>query len=154
MIREILKFGHPALYKRCLPIHPNGDAAQIADDLVDTLLDTSNGIGLAAPQIGHLFRVIAVWPGRKGTPRIMINPEIVSAKGQSSFKEACLSYPGVEAVVPRFKRVTVRYLNYRGIEVFQKARGMESIVIQHEVDHLDGVCHVGVFWKMKSGVKV
>ena len=102
----------------------------------------SEGIGLAAPQVGVNQRVIVVdvtpyQPDQE--PFALINPEIVAAEGEVESTEGCLSVPGLLETVTRKEKVTVRGVNERGEEVEIEAEGMLAICLQHEIDHLNGM---------------
>lgn len=111
-----------------------------------------NGVGLAAPQIGVLKRVIFIWQGQSGYGFYLINPEIVAASDMKvSAREGCLSYPGLETFVARHEWIRVKFFlradRELNTEFTQEYRGMEARIVQHEIDHLDGICKVGDAWK-------
>lgn len=96
---------------------------------------------MAAPQVGLLQRIIAVDTTRsqaEGISLIMFNPKIISSEGRKKTTEGCLSLPGRSIVVKRSKRIKVRYQNIEGEELVQEFRNLQAIVIQHEIDHLNG----------------
>lgn len=117
-------------------------------DLVDPMLrqlveemheamDYYNGIGLAAPQVGISKRIlVAKFPG---ADYVYINPEIVEANGKQKGKEGCLSFPGLFLPVNRSQTITVKYKNIYGFEQTQQYSGLPAVVIQHEIDHLNGI---------------
>lgn len=122
-------------------------AVEAVDDgvreLVQTMFDTlyhSGGIGLAAPQIGVLRRVIVLDLGRDGArrPYACINPEIVKSRGEVASNEGCLSIPGQRLGVPRAKSVDVRFLDEHGRPQRVRADGLMAACFQHEIDHLNG----------------
>lgn len=128
----------------------SGPLQQLIDDMFETMYN-ARGVGLAAPQIGRSIRlfvadidVMAEETGEpKQGPKVFINPEIVS-KGddQVSMEEGCLSIPDVKDNVTRAETVTVRYLNGFFKEQEETAEGWFSRVIQHEMDHLDGILFI------------
>jgi peptide deformylase len=142
--REILLYPHPALKSVCAPVAAPDDAARaVAADLIDTL-DASPGVGIAAPQIGSLLRVIVVDAGRNprhtGQGRFLLfNPKIVAREGEQLFREGCLSLPEYTANIRRAQVVCVRALDLAGEPVEIRAEGFEAVVFQHEIDHLDGI---------------
>lgn len=142
--REILLYPHPALKAICAPVvSVDGAARAVAADLVDTL-EASPGVGLAAPQIGELVRVIVVDAGRNprhtGQGRLVLfNPRIVAHEGEQFFREGCLSLPDYTANIRRARWVRVCALDLAGEPVQIEAEGFEAVVFQHEIDHLDGV---------------
>jgi peptide deformylase len=106
------------------------------------------GVGLAAPQLGVLKRVIVIdcslsqRPCRNHGRICMVNPEIISASGEVLGREGCLSVPEWVATVPRAKTITVAYQNVLGENQTLEASGFEARVIQHEIDHLDGILFI------------
>jgi peptide deformylase len=98
----------------------------------------ANGIGLAAPQIGHNLRICVI--EIDGVVRCFINPKITSfSREKILFEEGCLSLPGEFFAIERSEHVTVRSLDETGAEAKLKARGLLAICLQHELDHLDGI---------------
>lgn len=114
---------------------------RLAQDMLDTMY-ANNGVGLAAPQVGHSKRMMVIDvagedEGRK--PIVFINPEIVKAEGEMTGTEGCLSFPNVFFEVKRFSNITVKYQNLSGKEVKLTAENnLLCRAIQHELDHLDG----------------
>jgi len=124
--------------KVCREVGPEEDVVQFAADMVELML-AQRGVGLAANQDGDDRRIIAVnVPGwHRG---VFINPRITKrCCGTVNSPEGCLSFPGRKAVVPRDKQVTFEALQLDGTPFKQKLRGLAAIVVQHEIDHLDGV---------------
>jgi len=101
------------------------------------LMISSQGIGLAAPQVGVARRIITVHVGDGFL--YLINPVIVKREGRARMEEGCLSCPGISAVVDRDERILVRGLDLDGNEVTIEAEGLKARVLQHEIDHLEGV---------------
>lgn len=101
----------------------------------------NNGIGIAAPQVGVSKRIIIV--DNKGKDWILINPEIVwESDALVDFEEGCLSVPGVFDNVKRPESIKIKYRNAKGKPIFEKVDGLLSRIVQHEIDHLDGVLFV------------
>lgn len=130
------------------------------DDMLETMYD-SNGIGLAANQVGLLNRVLVMdldWRGEEGTrkegnPIFMANPEIIWASEEiSSMEEGCLSVPGHYAAVERPAQVRVKYLGYDGKLAELEAVGLLSHCVQHEMDHLDGLLFVDHISRLKRNM--
>lgn len=139
-VYNIVTLPDPILREKSSPVKnitPN--IHKLLDNMADTMYDAP-GVGLAAPQIGVLKRVIVVDIG-EGLIE-MINPEIISGTGKIIDVEGCLSVPGVQGEVPRWAAVTVRGLDRYGKEREIKAENLLARVLQHEIDHLDGVIFI------------
>ncbi len=135
-IRKILTSEDPVLHKKCRAVETIDDRIlTLLDDMVDTLYD-SGGVGLAAPQVGVLRRVVVIDVG-DGLLEL-INPEIVKTSGKQTDGEGCLSYPGKFGTVTRPNRVTVRALDRTGNAFEISGEGLLARAFCHEVDHLDG----------------
>lgn len=145
MQRPILTYPEPFLATKSLPV---GGVDERIRDLVRDMFDTmyaANGIGLAAPQIGVGKRVIVadISPvEEQSRPLALVNPEIVRKEGQEEGMEGCLSVPGVEGTVCRAASVTVRGMNESGDPVTMEVSGLLARVLQHEIDHLDGILFI------------
>jgi peptide deformylase len=121
--------------------HLDGDLACLVRDLVDTLASVSYGRGLAAIQIGVPLRVFVTNMSGLGQDlRVFINPKIETLSGRATTRrEGCLSLPDHKAGVTRRNKVVIRATDHRGHDFVHVARGYEAAVIQHELDHLDGI---------------
>ena len=140
-IRNIRRGDDPVLRKKSLPITKVDSLVhKILEDMLDTMYD-SEGVGLAAPQVGIPKRLIVI-DTREEEPLALINPEIISTSGEEVSIEGCLSFPGKAGEVPRALEVTVHALNCRGEKICIKAQGLLARALQHEIDHLDGVLFV------------
>ncbi len=133
----------PILTQVCEPVKDGEDVSGIIRDMMHILVNSKTGVGLAAPQAGHLKRIILV--KRSDTAyKAMINPKIHEFKGTMlPGNEGCLSYPGVTKEIARYGIIYMTYLNEDG-----KARkggfyNFTARIVQHEIDHLDGKCKVG-----------
>ncbi|MDF2715013.1 MAG: peptide deformylase [Paenibacillus sp.] len=138
-IRIIVKDPDPVLREKAKPvpkITPN--IHKLLDDMADTMYD-AEGVGLAAPQIGILKRVIVVDVGDDNGLIELINPEIVSKEGEQLGPEGCLSIPGLRGDVNRAMKVTVKGLDRNGDEIVITGSELLARAFQHEVDHLNGV---------------
>ena len=136
----------PRLKKLCAPVEQVDDEIRrLMDDMLETMYDAP-GIGLAAPQVGVLKRIIVVDAAPKEgprEPRQMINPEFVWLSDEdASYEEGCLSLPEHYAEVERPAAIKVRYLDRDGEPQELEAEGLLATCIQHEMDHLDGVLFV------------
>jgi len=145
MIRPILTVPDPLLKQKSAPVTIiTDDIIQLAKDMAETMYDAP-GVGLAAPQIGVLQRVIVIDVAAKDEPRQLItaiNPVIIQGEDEVFEEEGCLSVPDFSANVKRHKRVVVKGLNLDGQERIWHADDLLAIAFQHEIDHLDGILFV------------
>lgn len=142
-VLEVLIYPEENLAKVCAPVEKIDDELNaFIDDMFDTMYE-HEGIGLAAPQVNVLSRVITIdIEGDKQNQLVLINPEIIASSGETGIEEGCLSIPGCRALVPRKEKLTVKALNRKGEEFTLEADGLLAICIQHEIDHLNGVLFV------------
>lgn len=139
-IRKIVEIGDEKLRKQCKPVEKFDLRLKILlKDMADTMYK-ANGVGLAAPQVGILRRVVVVDVG-DGLIE-MINPEIIHTEGEQTGAEGCLSVPGRSGVVTRPNIVTVRYQDRDGVEYEATAEEFLARAFCHEIDHLDGTLYV------------
>jgi peptide deformylase len=137
----------PRLRQKSEPIAAIDDTVRkLAADMWETMLADDSGVGLAAPQVGVPKRLVVVHlpPGLDDPddPEIrltLVNPEIQRAGGQQVGPEGCLSFPELYGEVPRYMSVTVRARDLDGHDLKLKTRGYLARVLQHEIDHLDGI---------------
>jgi peptide deformylase len=133
----IRTFGDPVLKQRAREVEElDGALARLVDTMYETMYEAS-GVGLAAPQVGVQRRIFTYDVGEG--PDVLVNPEIVASSGDWSFEEGCLSIPGLAFEIVRPKVVTVRGLDLEGNEKLFEADEYLGRVMQHELDHLDGV---------------
>lgn len=136
-IRNIILEGEPILYKKCREVENFDDRLSILiDDMIDTMKN-SKGVGLAAPQVGILKRVMVIDVG-DGVIEL-VNPEIIESSGEQKEEEGCLSCPGFYAKTLRPMYVTVRGKNRFGEEVKYIGAALKARAFCHEIDHLDGI---------------
>jgi peptide deformylase len=141
--RPILIHPDPRLKKVCDPVPDISDGLRaLADDMLETMYDAP-GIGLAAPQVGVLSRLIVLdcvkEEGATPQPMAMFNPEVVAASDElTSYEEGCLSIPEQYAEVTRPADVSVRWIDRDGNEHQQDFGGLWATCVQHEIDHLNG----------------
>ncbi len=136
-IVTVLDPGASVLRRRAAGV---GKVTREIQRLVETMLATlraANGLGLAAPQLGEPVRVIVVQVEDRTV--VLVDPEVLRSSGEETAVEACLSVPGMYGEVPRAAAVTVRGKNRRGRRITIEAEGLLARVLQHEIDHLDGV---------------
>ena len=114
---------------------------KLADDMIDTL-HHANGAGLAANQVGVLRRVIVIQLPDEEEPRVYINPEIIHKEGEREVEEGCLSVPGYKAIITRSVWLKAKGLDRTSKLVKLKADGLLAQVLEHEIDHLNGILYV------------
>lgn len=137
MVLRIRTEGSEILRKKARPITSvNRSIKRLAEDMLETMYK-ARGAGLAAPQIGRDIRLVVIDIGEG--PMMLVNPKLTSSAGNVVDVEACLSIPGVSGRVPRAERVCVESLDIDGKTQLLEAEGFLARVMQHEIDHLDGV---------------
>ena len=143
--------GHPVLRERAKPVSQfnTPELASLLTDMLDTM-QALDGAGLAAPQIGVSLRVVIFavesnprYPDVEAIPQtILLNPEIIPLSQEQEFGwEGCLSIPGMRGLVPRYQHVRYRGYNQYGDILEREVHGFHARVVQHEVDHLDGILY-------------
>lgn len=156
---EIYKYPAEVLLKKALPVETiDDDVKQLVKDMGETMFHAP-GVGLAAPQVGQSKRIIVYNPNAANPDKeesqeknnkeeekefkALINPEIIASSGCIiSENEACLSVPDYNSDVKRFETVTVRALNIEGKKLEFDAHGLLAVIMQHEIDHLDGILYI------------
>lgn len=138
-LREIRIDGDPILRKKSREVTEITDRIKLLlDDMVETMYH-AEGVGLAAPQVGILRRIIVIDIGEG--PMKIINPEIIEEDGEVTGIEGCLSVPGKSGDVARPEKIKVKYLDVDGNEKTIDAEGPLARVFCHEIDHLDGILY-------------
>lgn len=138
-LREIRLDGDPLLRKTSKEVTEiNERIKTLLDDMVETMIH-ANGVGLAAPQVGILRRVIVVDIG--DGPLKVINPVIVEEDGKLTDIEGCLSVPGLSGTVERPETIKVKFIDENGVGKLIQAQGLMARVFCHEIDHLDGILY-------------
>ncbi len=147
-VLTIRQFPDAILKEKSIPVErlTSGISAMI-DDLVETMRGSPGGVGIAAPQVGILLRIVAVDVSkhRRGSQEenhgllVLVNPEILAKGGKQLVREGCMSVPDYTANVQRAQWVLVDALDREGKHVILESVGFEAVAIQHEVDHLDGI---------------
>ena len=141
-IREILQIPHPVLRQRARKVRAlNEDVLRLAYDMVDTMRD-ANGIGLAANQVGELWRVIVIQLPEEDEARIYVNPEITIREGERRVEEGCLSIAGYKGMVTRSVWIRFRAMDHTSKVVKLRAEDTLSQALEHEVDHLNGILYI------------
>ncbi len=137
---KILTDGNPILRKKARSVAKvMPEIKKLIDDMEETMR-LAPGVGLAAPQVGISQRIIIADVGQGLV--VLVNPKIQKKSGKCMFYEGCLSVPGVEGQVERSEKVLVKGLDKSGDPVCIEAEGYLAVVLQHEIDHLDGVLFV------------
>lgn len=150
-VKEVLKMGHPLLRQVAEPVSEfnTPELEALITDMLDTM-QALDGAGLAAPQIGVSQRVVIFevaanprYPDVESVPRtILINPVITPLdEEQETGWEGCLSVPGLRGLVPRYTRVRYSGVDEYGVAIEREVNGFHARVVQHEVDHLDGILY-------------
>ena len=139
MIREIVQVGDPVLREKCKPVTRfDGELAKLLDDMKETLRNAA-GAGLAAPQVGVPVRAVVVYV-EEGFFEL-VNPVLVSQKGEQTGPEGCLSVRGKAGTVTRPEKVKVVFSDRNGNRYSLVARGFFARAVCHELDHLDGILY-------------
>jgi peptide deformylase len=139
-LSQVVKFGDPVLRSAASPVTEFDDELVSEADRMIGLMRDAIGVGLAATQLGALRRMLVFQVGSEAEPTVLINPEIEwRSEDQATAEEGCLSLPGVIVDVERPLHVRATGVDVQGEPLSLEASGLEARVIQHEVDHLDGV---------------
>ncbi|MGB9910990.1 MAG: peptide deformylase [Microgenomates group bacterium] len=151
---KILTYPHPILRKKAKPVKEiNKEIKDFVKEMILFLRPSPRkftGVGLAAPQVGKLLRIIVVWSKRSRQFLPMINPQIIWKSKRTRLGipqspnpyEGCLSLPYVWGKVRRHNAIKVQYQTLSGATVVRKFKGFTAVVIQHEIDHLDGILFI------------
>jgi peptide deformylase len=152
MIRDILIHPDPRLKKPCEPVaEVTAELAQLASDMLETMYDAP-GVGLAAPQVGVMKRLLVMDCIKEGVPEpmVLINPQVIwASEDLSSYEEGCLSIPDQYAEVKRPALVKVRWMGLDGAEQERQFEGLWATCVQHEIDHLDGKLFIDYLGPLK-----
>ncbi|ERT13351.1 peptide deformylase [Photorhabdus temperata] len=136
---KILTIPDERLRQKCVEVANIEEIQGLIDDMLDTMYNTDNGIGLAAPQVGRKEAVVIIdISANRDQPLILVNPKIVEKERSVIGQEGCLSVPGYYADVERFEKVKVEALNRHGEAITVESEDFLAIVMQHEIDHLHG----------------
>jgi peptide deformylase len=142
-VMPVIKMDNPLLHRKAKKVSKIDDSIQkLIDDMVETMHDVG-GAGLAAPQVGVPLQVVVIQVPDEEDVITLINPEIVKTSEESEMMtEGCLSLPGYRAEVKRFTSVTVRARDRQGKLIRIKGEELLAQVLQHEVDHINGIVYV------------
>ena len=141
-LRNIVKKGDDVLTKMCRPVEKFDEKlCTLLDDMYETMED-ANGVGLAAPQVGLLRRIVVIDVGEGRLE--LINPEIIKTSGEQDGAEGCLSFPGEFGMVKRPMKVRAKFQDRNGEWYEIEAEELLARCIMHETDHLDGKLYVDI----------
>jgi peptide deformylase len=144
-VREVLRVPHPRLKETCRALDDPAEIERVARDLLDTMRSFGHCVGIAAPQIDELVRLVVVDVSEhpKATVSngelVLVNPVVTSSSGAKVGREGCLSIPDLTANVRRATEIVVEALAADGSAVSIETEGFEARCLLHEIDHLDGV---------------
>ena len=160
-VLELYEYPHPILEQKAEKVlKVDADIQKFLDDMLETMY-ASKGVGLAAPQVGVSKRIIVIDAEQKevdgeykrGNPMCLVNPEIVYKSEETIlFCEGCLSVPKQSADVERHYAIKVRYLDYNSKEQEIEAEDYLAVVLQHEIDHLDGILYIDRISRLKRNM--
>ncbi len=147
-ILEIKEYGEPVLREKSLTVKKvTPEISDFIRDMAETMY-TASGVGLSAPQVGVLKRIIVI-DGQEEGLIALINPKIVRREGEVNEEEGCLSFPDMYSKVKRSSRVTVEGLNQKGERIEITKEGLIARALQHEIDHLDGILFIDKIGRVK-----
>ena len=161
-VLPLREYPDPVLHQKCEAVHQIDDKLRLfLDDMLETMY-ADRGVGLAAPQVGVSKRMIVIDASqeedeeghhKKGNPMFLINPEIIYKSEETIFFcEGCLSLPGQSADVERHQKIKVRYQDKSGLEQQIEAEDYLAVVLQHEIDHLDGILYIDHLSRLKRNM--
>jgi len=167
VLLEIKKYPNPILRKKSEELKEITPEIKELVLAMTEIMEKNQGVGLAAPQVGELKRVIVVHPIKERSleeksekrPQIFINPEIIKKTKETEIdEEGCLSFPELFLKIKRAKEVEIEALNLNGEKIQIKAEGLPARIFQHEIDHLDGVLFIDRLsfwqrWKFRNQLK-
>lgn len=161
-VLPLREYPDPILHQKCEPVFEiNDELRSFLDDMLETMY-VDRGVGLAAPQVGVSKRMIVIDASqeedeeghhKKGNPMFLINPEIIYKSEETIFFcEGCLSVPGQRADVERHQKIIVRYQDKSGHTRQIEAEDYLAVVLQHEIDHLDGILYIDHLSRLKRNM--
>jgi peptide deformylase len=151
MALKIYTYGEPILRKIALPIRDiKEETLRLSQDMIATML-AAEGVGLAANQVGVLDRIIVVKP-KEEEPFVIINPEIIERQGAELLEEGCLSIPGISEKVKRSSKLLARGIDLNGKDIRFEAEGLLARILEHEIDHLNGILFIDRLSLVKRGL--
>jgi len=152
-VLEILKAPNDKLRMKSKAVDDISSIQKLIDDMLETMYSTDDGIGLAAAQIGRRESIVVIdISENRDAPLILINPMISSGENRIKGQEGCLSVPGYYADIERYENVKVSALDRYGNEIIIESDGYLAIVMQHEIDHLDGKLFIDYLSPLKRQI--
>ncbi|MFA4986029.1 MAG: peptide deformylase [Candidatus Brocadiia bacterium] len=143
---RVIVYPNPILRKKPAPVSKFDSTLAELTEAMFTAMEGERGVGLAAPQVGILLRLLVIHYDEYDVPKtVLANPEIIESEGMESMAEGCLSFPGIFAEIKRPSVVRVRAQNLAGETVELSASGVLARVVQHEMDHLEGRLFIDLF---------
>jgi len=142
MLLPVLQQPDPLLRERSIAVDKiTPELKELAENMLETMYAIGNGVGLSAVQVGKLYRLFVYdISADRNQPQVLFNPELISHNSEAAKNvEGCLSCRGFEGLVERYTKVTVRGLNLKGKRITIKADELLARVLQHELDHLEGI---------------
>lgn len=150
-ILKIKEYGEPVLREKSLPVKEiTPEILDFIRDMAETMY-TDSGVGLSAPQVGALKRIIVI-DGHEEGLIALINPKIVRREGEVVEEEGCLSFPDMYSEVKRSSKVTVEAINQQGEQIEITKEDLIARALQHEIDHLDGILFIDRIGKTKRQI--
>lgn len=138
--RPVVKIPDPVLRKKAVEVAKVNKRIRNLGENMISIMRKANGVGIAAPQVGVSERVIVIAPEKRAI--VLINPVLTSHSGSQICEEGCLSIPGLYGDVERFEEVEVEAYDIKGNAVGFTMTGYAAVVVQHEIDHLDGILFI------------
>ncbi len=152
---EIITYPDAELKKIAKPIDEITDQiVELAHNMAQTMYGAP-GVGLAGPQVGKSLRIIVLdlQSEEDGSKLFtLLNPEIIEKEGEVTWEEGCLSLPDVREDIARFRRIKLRALDLEGKEITMEAEDLLAVVLQHEIDHLDGILFIDHLSRLKQAL--
>ena len=152
MLLEVLKYPHPILKQKAEPIAEiTPEILQLAESMLETMYE-NEGIGLAAPQVGELKRLVVIdltGPEVREAPMILVNPELELLGEDIESEEGCLSVEDYRNIVKRKERVRLKARSLTGTSIEMDADELFAVCLQHECDHLDGTLFIDHLSRLK-----
>lgn len=140
-ILKVVRHPNPILSQKALPVlRVNRKLRRLVHDMIETMYQ-EDGVGLAAPQVGVPKQIVVISPqGTRGEEQVLFNLQVIECSSKQEVDaEGCLSLPGLTAEIPRARKIAYTALDLNGFPVRETAEGFHARVIQHELDHLNGI---------------